>query len=148
MPHREYVEALETEMRERGNQTMLEEMIVEATKTASSPLLAARLSCLTVVFQKLDLQEKADRLKLIQQEISTLYENVFGGPTEEFPRDDQLENQLKSAQETYNVIQAHLNSESQAVNLLNKANGLMQACMNYMNEALSYSTWDIYGGGT
>ncbi|KAK7447046.1 hypothetical protein VKT23_014256 [Stygiomarasmius scandens] len=117
-------------MRERGNQTMLEEMIVEATKT------------------KLDLQEKADRLKLIQQEISTLYENVFGGPTAEFPRDDQLESQLKSAQETYDAIQAHLNSESQAVNLLNKANGLMQACMNYMNEALSYSTWDIYGGGT
>ncbi|THV03505.1 hypothetical protein K435DRAFT_279692 [Dendrothele bispora CBS 962.96] len=127
---REYIEALETEMRERGNQSMLEEMIVEAATT------------------KLDLQEKSDRLKLVQQELSNLYETVFGGPTQEFPRDDQLESQLKSAQETYDSIQAHLNSNSQAVNLLDRAEKMMQTCLNHMNDALGYSTWDMYGGGT
>ncbi|KAF5366731.1 hypothetical protein D9758_006567 [Tetrapyrgos nigripes] len=119
---REYIEALEAEIRERENQKMLEDMIVEAART------------------KLDIEDKAERLKLVQGEISILYENVFGGPTQEFPRDDQLESQLKSAQETYDSIQAHLNSNSQAVGLLIRAEQMVQFSLGYLNEALAESS--------
>ena len=61
-------------------------------------------------------------------------------PTE-FPRDDQLESQLKSAQETYNRIQAHMNTQSQAVNLLGQADKAMASCLQSMSTALGYSSW-------
>ncbi|THV03506.1 hypothetical protein K435DRAFT_279654 [Dendrothele bispora CBS 962.96] len=119
---REYIEALEAETRERENQAMVEEMILEANTT------------------KLDLQEKSDRLTLVQQELSDLYETVFGGLTEEFPRDDQLKDRLKSARETYDTIQARLNSDSQAVKLLERAEKMRQTCLNYLNEASDYGS--------
>ncbi|KAJ3916480.1 hypothetical protein F5877DRAFT_80841 [Lentinula edodes] len=79
---REYVVALENEMRERGKQTMLENMIEEARKVKS------------------DLEEKSNRLELTKKELSNLYHQVFDGPTLEFPRDDVLERELASAQAT------------------------------------------------
>ncbi|KAJ3890154.1 hypothetical protein GG344DRAFT_89045 [Lentinula edodes] len=126
---REYVVALENEMRERGKQTMLENMIEEARKVKS------------------DLEEKSNRLELTKKELSNLYHQVFDGPTLEFPRDDVLERELASAQATYDRVQAVLNSHSQAVNLLGQADKMLGMSLKKMDEALGYSTWDIYGGG-
>ncbi|KAJ4464963.1 hypothetical protein C8R41DRAFT_859024 [Lentinula lateritia] len=127
---REYVVALENEMRERGKQTMLENMIEEARKVKS------------------DLEEKSNRLELTKKELSNLYHQVFDGPTLEFPRDDVLERELASAQATYDRVQAVLNSHSQAVNLLGQADKMLGMSLKKMDEALGYSTWDIYGGGS
>ncbi|KAJ3850444.1 hypothetical protein EV368DRAFT_45257, partial [Lentinula lateritia] len=126
---REYVVALQNEMRERGKQTMLENMIEEARKVKS------------------DLEEKSNRLELTKKELSNLYHQVFDGPTSEFPRDDVLERELASAQATYDRVQAVLNSHSQAVNLLGQADKMLGMSLKKMDEALGYSTWDIYGGG-
>ncbi|KAJ3828695.1 hypothetical protein F5880DRAFT_1621053 [Lentinula raphanica] len=126
---REYVEALENEMRERGKQTMLENMIKQARTV------------------KLDLEEKSKRLDATKHQLSNLYHQVFDGLTVDFPRDDVLERQLASAQETYDRIQYSLNSHSQAVNLLTQADKMMDMSLKKIGEALSYSTWDIYGGG-
>ena len=59
----------------------------------------------------------------------------------EFPRDDQLEQQLKAAQDVHFNISNHINAESQAVSLLKQADGYMGACEHHMTQALSYSTW-------
>ncbi|KAF9074408.1 hypothetical protein BDP27DRAFT_1214248 [Rhodocollybia butyracea] len=126
---REYIEALENEMRERGKQTMLENMIDEAKRVKS------------------DLEEKSTRLDLTKQEISNLYHSVFDGPTTEFPRDDVLEEEFKSAQATYDRLQAVLNSHSQAVNLLTQADQMLGMGIKKIDQALGYSTWDVYGGG-
>ncbi|ESK93279.1 hypothetical protein Moror_14542 [Moniliophthora roreri MCA 2997] len=126
---REYVEALENEMRERGNMKMIEDMIEEGKRV------------------KDDLTAKSLALHQIEQELETLYENIFGGPTQEFPRDDQLENQLMSAQEAYDRIQGHMNAQSQAVNLLGQADKAMASCLQSMQVALGYSSWDVFGGG-
>ncbi|KAJ4480906.1 hypothetical protein J3R30DRAFT_3462242 [Lentinula aciculospora] len=127
---REYVGALENEMRERGKQTMLENMIEEARKV------------------KTDLEEKSNRLGSTKEELSNLYHQVFDGPTAEFPRDDVLERELASAQATYDRVQAILNSHSQAVNLLSQADKMLGMSLKNIDEALGYSTWDIYGGGS
>ncbi|KAJ3795748.1 hypothetical protein GGU11DRAFT_208666 [Lentinula aff. detonsa] len=126
---REYVEALENEMRERGKQTMLETMIEDAKKV------------------KLDLEEKSNRLDATKKELSNLYHQVFDGPTVEFPRDDVLERELASAQATYDRVQAMLNSHSQAVNLLTQADQMLAISLKKIDQALGYSTWDLYGGG-
>ncbi|KAJ3985356.1 hypothetical protein F5890DRAFT_1553243 [Lentinula detonsa] len=123
---REYVEALENEMRERGKQTMLETMIEDAKKV------------------KLDLEEKSNRLDATKKELSNLYHQVFDGPTVEFPRDDVLERELASAQATYDRVQAMLNSHSQAVNLLTQADQMLAMSLKKIDQALGYSTWDLY----
>ncbi|KAL0576695.1 hypothetical protein V5O48_005294 [Marasmius crinis-equi] len=127
---REYVEALENEMKERGNLKTVETMIVEGNRV------------------KDELSEKSLRLSQIENEIQALYDRIFGGPTQEFPRDDQLESQLSQAQGAYDQIQDHLNRQSRAVNLLREADNAMRQCLASMQEALSYSTWDTFGGGT
>lgn len=86
-------------------------------------------------------------MELTKKELSNLYHQVFDGPTLEFPRDDVLERELASAQATYDRVQAVLNSHSQAVNLLGQADKMLGMSLKKMDEALGYSTWDIYGGG-
>lgn len=73
---------------------------------------------------------------------------MFDGPTREFPRDDVLEKELATAQKTYDQIQSILNAHSQSVNLLSQADQMLTLALRKMDEALSYSTWDVYGGGT
>jgi hypothetical protein len=60
-----------------------------------------------------------------------------------FPAEDQLEHQLPSTQEAYDNVQTKLNFESQAANILTKADKTMRACLAKMQEAPGYST---YGG--
>lgn len=57
------------------------------------------------------------------------------------PAEDQLEHQLRSAQEAYDNIQTKLDFESQAVYILTKADKTMRACLAKMQEALGYSTY-------
>ncbi|KAJ7146181.1 hypothetical protein C8R44DRAFT_845418 [Mycena epipterygia] len=123
---REYVEALEKEMQEKRQAAQLDEMIAEAKAVRT------------------DLQSKAERYRLTKKE---LYHKVFDGPTQAYPEDDQLEYQLQLAQGRYNEIQGFLNRESQALNLLQAANGALLSCNSKMQEALTYSQWDMFGGG-
>ncbi|KAE9396221.1 hypothetical protein BT96DRAFT_825046 [Gymnopus androsaceus JB14] len=126
---REYVEALELEMRERENQKMVENMIEEATKV------------------KADLQEKSQRLELTKKEISDLYRQIFDGPTQELPQDDVLEQELASAQRTHNQIQSFLNAHSQSMNLLGQADQMLTMALKEMDDALSYVKWNAYTSG-
>ncbi|KAJ7146180.1 hypothetical protein C8R44DRAFT_598754 [Mycena epipterygia] len=126
---REYVEALEKEMQEKRQAAQLDEMIVEAKAV------------------RVDLQSKAERYRLTKEDLAELYHKVFDGPTQAYPEDDQLEYQLQLAQGRYNEIQGFLNRESQALNLLQAANGALLSCNSKMQEALNYSQWDMFGGG-
>lgn len=83
----------------------------------------------------------------------------------EFPKDDELERNLAIAQSAYDQVLLQLNAESQAVDLLFKADKEMNKVEGSMQEALSASTWgeqtelaslwlvayysiDMWGGGT
>ncbi|KAJ8075185.1 hypothetical protein PM082_019513 [Marasmius tenuissimus] len=127
---KEYVEALEKEMKERDNLKTIETMIAEGRDVRE------------------DLSRKSQKLAEAEREIHALYERIFDGPTQEFPRDDQLESQLEQSQQAYNRIQDHMNRQSRAVHLLKEADNAMRHCLAQMQEALGYSTWDVYGGGT
>ncbi|KAJ7456998.1 hypothetical protein FB451DRAFT_1047742 [Mycena latifolia] len=126
---REYVEALEKEMQAKRQLAMLEGMIAEAKVVRA------------------DLQDKAERHRLTKADLAELYSKVFDGPTQAYPEDDQLEYALQMAQGRYNEIQAYLNRESQALNLLQSANSALLSCHSKISEALGYSQWDMFGGG-
>ncbi|KAF7373619.1 hypothetical protein MSAN_00572300 [Mycena sanguinolenta] len=127
---REYIEALEQEMQHKQQQETLETMITEAKAVRA------------------DLQDKLASHNKLKADLAALYSRIFDGPTQAYLEDDVLEYQLQQVQGRYNEIQGYLNRESQAVSLLQSASSVMQECMRDMNQALSYSQWDIYGGGT
>ncbi|KAK7447039.1 hypothetical protein VKT23_014250 [Stygiomarasmius scandens] len=105
---RRYIEALEKEMTERQDQEVLETSIQEAGRLKS------------------ELLEKKDRLHLSQLEIERLYERVFDGTRREFPRDQQLKQQLEHAQSAFDTTQARLTSNSAAIRLLSQADAKIQ----------------------
>ncbi|KAF8192770.1 hypothetical protein K438DRAFT_1590143 [Mycena galopus ATCC 62051] len=126
---REYVEALEQETQVRRQHETVETLIAEAKAV------------------RMDLHEKQRLYRQTKTDLAALYSQIFDGPTQAYPEDDQLEYQFTQAQTRYDEIQGALNRESQAVNMLQRASTALQACSGQVKEALSYSQWDVYGGG-
>ncbi|TRM63249.1 hypothetical protein BD626DRAFT_402883 [Schizophyllum amplum] len=126
---RDYVEALEEEMKVRNNLEMNEQMIAEAKATLA------------------DLEEKIKTYDHLKRDLADLYNSIFEGPTQEFPRDDEIEQQLRYVEEIYHNVQKRLNNESRVADILGQAEGELRRCNVFMNEALSYSTYDMFGGG-
>ncbi|KAF7373616.1 hypothetical protein MSAN_00572000 [Mycena sanguinolenta] len=95
-------------------------------------------------------RQQTTLMNMIQEakaaDLAELYSKIFDGPTQDFAEDDQLEWQLQAAQSRYNEIQGYLNRESQAVDLLGSANTALQSCASEMQEAISDSHWDMFGG--
>ncbi|KIM41869.1 hypothetical protein M413DRAFT_27430 [Hebeloma cylindrosporum] len=127
---REYVEALEREITERDNERVTQELLDEA-KTVFA-----------------DLTAKETKYESARAELDALYHRVFDGPTEAFPEDDRLEYELMDAVKRHERIQAALNSESKAAELLARAVKSMEFTQKAMQEAVIYSRHDMWGGGT
>jgi hypothetical protein len=127
---REYVEALEREMTEKDNQRAVEGLLQEAEGVLA------------------DLARKQGLFESAQVELNALYGRIFDGPSEAFPEDDRLEYALIEATKVHDNIQQQLNAESRATELLSRAVQQMEMCQKSMNVALSYSQYDMWGGGT
>ncbi|PPQ95779.1 hypothetical protein CVT26_015919 [Gymnopilus dilepis] len=126
-----YVEALEREMTERDNQNAIQQLLTEARTV-----------------QLADLREKEIKYQSAQAELQALYSRVFDGPSEAFPEDDRLEYDVVDAQRQHEKIQRTLNAESRAAELLARASKAMDMCQKNMQEALGYSQYDMWGGGS
>ncbi|CAA7262011.1 unnamed protein product [Cyclocybe aegerita] len=127
---REYVEALEREINERESQSSIE-MLREEGKNVM-----------------IDLTEKETLYESAKAELQVLYSRIFDGPTQDFPEDDRLEYDLDAALKRYSELQARLNAESRAAELLARAARCMQSCSDNVQEALGYSRYDMWGGGS
>ncbi|KAJ7271079.1 hypothetical protein C8J57DRAFT_1603391 [Mycena rebaudengoi] len=126
---REYVEALAKETQERNSESQLKIMLSEAEAVRT------------------DLRNKLVAYQTAKKDLAALYSRLFDGPTQAYPDDDRLENELQLTQTKHDQIQGRLNQESQALNLLHLANKSLHACASKLNEALSASEWDMWGGG-
>ncbi|KAF9484155.1 hypothetical protein BDN70DRAFT_872854 [Pholiota conissans] len=127
---REYVEALEEEMREKRKYETSQSYLKEAQAVMA------------------DLNEKRTLYESAQAELQALYQRVFDGPTESFPEDDKLEYDLDIAFRNHEKILGQVNAESRAAELLARACLVMDSCQKSMQEALGYSRYDMWGGGT
>ena len=61
-----------------------------------------------------------------------------------FPEDDRLEYDLHAVEKRHDQIQATLNSESRAAEILAIAARFMDACQSSMQEALGYSRYGSF----
>jgi len=91
--------------------------------------------------QESDLLARQIQLESLKRELDRLYHNTFDGPTNDFPRDDELELAYEDALHKSDKINTDLSRESQAVGLLISATKLMEQCNAAMKEALQFSTY-------
>ncbi|KAH6912063.1 hypothetical protein BKA70DRAFT_1266442 [Coprinopsis sp. MPI-PUGE-AT-0042] len=127
---REYIEALQNEMVEKDQKHMLDQLLAEAQTV------------------KHELEEKLKKYDAAKKEVDLLYARIFDGPSQSFPDEDRLEYETMEAQKRYEQLQNTLNGESQAADLLARACVTMDRCQGSMSEALRYSKYDMWGGGT
>ena len=127
---REYIEALQNEMVEKDQKQMLDQLLAEAQAV------------------QYELDEKLKKHDGAKKEIELLYARIFDGPSQSFPQEDRLEYDVTEVQKRLEQMQSSLNAESQAADLLARACVTMDRCQASMSEALRYSTYDMWGGGT
>ncbi|KAF8889101.1 hypothetical protein BD779DRAFT_1715171 [Infundibulicybe gibba] len=94
-----------------------------------------------------ELHVKGDQHDKAKKDLADLYNSIFTGPTQEFPEEDERENQVQAAQIYHDQVQAAINRESQAAEILARADETMASCESKMRDALGYSQWDMWGGG-
>ena len=128
---REYFEALREETLAKQDRDQLQHTLDEAKKASTDTMEPA-----------------VRRHEQAQKELDELYDSLFDGPTPSFPDEDALERSASQALDSYQAKKDQLLREEAAKGYLQKAVGGMNEALRAVNEALSASTWDVYGGGT
>ena len=126
---REYHEALQARVQAEKKLEMLKDTLKEAQASKS------------------EYEKAAVRNKKAQADLDSLYNSIFDGPTPEFPEEDAAEVSVQQARQIYQDISGKLNTESQVVQLLSHADKRMSLARRHVDEAISYSTDDIWAFG-
>jgi hypothetical protein len=82
-----------------------------------------------------------------QEELDRLYNSIFSGPTPDVPGEDEREHAVYLARDWYNQCQTALGTEKHAMDALQRANQQLSAARREMDDALSASNVDRFGGG-
>ncbi|KAK1962429.1 hypothetical protein LY78DRAFT_643101 [Colletotrichum sublineola] len=126
---REYFDVLQQEHREKEVNGNLRAQLA-AAREAAGPLEAA-----------------ARRHDEAQCALDTLYDAIFAGPTPAYPDDDRLERDAEEARRAYHDTRSMAEAEQHAIRLLTAAAGRMGDALRGMDDALSHSRMDMFGGG-
>ena len=97
---------------------------------------------------EVDLQAVADRHERTQSELDALYNDIFGGPTPQFPDEDAKEQRSGAAAAAYGETKGKHEAEKAVVGMLKEGTGIMRRALNEIERALSYSRYDMFGGGS
>ncbi|KAK4223581.1 hypothetical protein QBC38DRAFT_487456 [Podospora fimiseda] len=95
-----------------------------------------------------DLEAQVRRHNDMQQELDNLYNSIFAGSTPGFPAEDEKERISNETLQAYHNTRETLEAETQALKLLQEAQQRMRMSLYSMDEALSHSRRDMWGGGT
>lgn len=82
-----------------------------------------------------------------QQELDQMYNSIFSGPTPDVPGEDEREHAVYQAREWYNQCETQMRHEKQAMEALDRAQRQLGAARRDMDDALSASNVDRFGGG-
>ncbi len=93
--------------------------------------------------------QEADRARhdQAQEELDQMYNSIFSGPTPDVPGEDQMEQAVYQARDWYNQCQTLLGIDKHAMEALQRANQQLTAARRAMDDALSASNMDRFGGG-
>jgi hypothetical protein len=127
---KEYFEALQAEQRAQHERQQLEAQLGEARRAEA------------------DLQPAEAEHKQAQKDLDSLYQSIFAGPTPSFPDEDAQENKVQQELQEYQRLKGMAEAEDQVINLLTRATRAMYSAHQSVQEALSHSRMDMFGGGT
>lgn len=98
---------------------------------------------------KLELERVAKQHDGFQNRLDELHNSIFGGPTPEFPEEDEKEQLAAQAKAEFDIRQSTLSTEIQTISTLMEATNAMKQALYHMNKAASMSELDMIGfGGT
>ncbi|KAJ6780629.1 hypothetical protein PWT90_01725 [Aphanocladium album] len=126
---REYFKALQDSQHEHGINATITTQVEDAQRAEP------------------DMQAKVERHNVAQRELDSLYARIFDGPTPQFPEEDAREQRCTAALYAYQKTRALFDAETQAVDQLNRADKALTQALREIEEALSYSRMDMFGGG-
>ncbi|KAJ9162329.1 hypothetical protein NKR19_g1379 [Coniochaeta hoffmannii] len=127
---REYFEALQQEHQATEMKKSIEAMLAEANRVTHT------------------IEQDVARHNQAQRDLDSLYDSIFKGPTPGFPEEDAKEKELTETLQQYHDARSKAESEGQAVKSLQDAQASMRNALRAMQEALAYSTRDMWGGGS
>lgn len=96
---------------------------------------------------KRDLEPIAAEHDRAQKDLDNLYNSIFAGQTPSFPEEDQQENVVRQANDEYQRLQSLLRTQQQAQQVLDGARRAMGNALGNVEQALSASRMDMFGGG-
>ena len=82
-----------------------------------------------------------------QKDLDALYNSIFQGETPTFPEEDQQENLTTEANQEYQRLMGIVRTEQQVQQVLAQEQQAMRVCAIQIDDALSYSRVDMFGGG-
>lgn len=126
---REYFKALQESQQEQGINGAITKQVEDAQRAEP------------------ELQAQVERHETAQKELNTLYARIFDGPTPQFPEEDAREQRCTAARYAYQRTRAMFDAETQAVDQLNLSDKAMTQALREIDQALSYSRMDMFGGG-
>ncbi|KAK6503409.1 hypothetical protein TWF481_008429 [Arthrobotrys musiformis] len=127
---REYLDAVHNQRSAEEKERYLEDTIAETEN---------RVAELTI--------QTNDYVNLKEQS-EHLYKKVFNGPTPEFPEEDQMEIAVQHAKDFFAEAQSRCDKDQEAEKLMFRAEKSVAKAVKFCDEALSASSWDVWGGGT
>ncbi|KAI1761366.1 hypothetical protein GGR53DRAFT_28796 [Hypoxylon sp. FL1150] len=95
-----------------------------------------------------DLEAEVNRHAEARQQLDSLYDSIFQGPTPSFPDEDSSERNAEDALQAYHNSRVAMETELQVTRLLTEAKARLYTALNYIEDALSHSRMDMFGGGT
>ncbi|OLN86940.1 hypothetical protein CCHL11_04588 [Colletotrichum chlorophyti] len=127
---REYFDVLQEEHREKELNSNLREQLSQAEEASKG------------------LEAEASRHENAQRELDSLYDSIFAGPTPSYPEEDTREQAAGRALHAYHDTRSRAEAEQHAIRLLTEAMKRMGDSLRNMDDALSHSRMDMFGGGT
>lgn len=127
---KEYFDVLQECQREAEARRGLEEMMKQAHESKGQLEVAAR------------------RNRQAQADLDGLYDSIFAGPTPAFPEEDQREEAARQARDRYQQARVPYEGELRASQLLQQAQLRMVESTKHIQDAVSASHMDMFGGGT
>jgi hypothetical protein len=127
---REYFDVLQQEHQATEMKKSIQTMLAEAVRVRQG------------------MEQDVARHNQAQRDLDSLYDSIFKGPSPGFPEEDAKEKELTDTLQQYHHARAKAESEGQAAKILTDAQTSMRNALMSMQEALAYSTRDMWGGGS
>ncbi|RSL42878.1 hypothetical protein CEP54_015320 [Fusarium duplospermum] len=114
----DYFETLQQAQQAQEHNSTLKAQLTEAQTTLKS------------------VQNLAQRHRGVQRQLDELYDDIFSGPTPDFPEEDEKEQESNDALATYFTTKAKLEAHGKAVELQEQAAQTMMVTLQHMDKAL------------